>query len=199
MGLGNWRQKVDTRGYDNPFFSSEEEIGQMDVPVEEEELLRESVRNLILEVTESGCNKHSLGWIDPHGKFHDITEHMEIHDEWMDRYQALEQGEYEWPMGKIPEGWIKVSNANELWLGGSSWDEITFQQFEGLCEMWKQCRSHSVWLSTDVENFYVTFGTVETKGMGFENMEQHTIPDFIGRYIGRRGEDLFYGMLLGEL
>ena len=40
---------MDTRGYENPFASSEEEIGQMDVAVEEEELLRETVRRLILE------------------------------------------------------------------------------------------------------------------------------------------------------
>jgi hypothetical protein len=41
---------VDTRGYDNPFASREEEIGRMDVPVEEEELIRESIRRIILEI-----------------------------------------------------------------------------------------------------------------------------------------------------
>jgi hypothetical protein len=48
MDHGNWRQKVDTRGYENPFASSEEEIGQMDVPIEEEDILRESIRLIIL-------------------------------------------------------------------------------------------------------------------------------------------------------
>ena len=41
---------MDTRGYDNPFASSAEEIGQMDVPVEEEELIRETIRRLILSI-----------------------------------------------------------------------------------------------------------------------------------------------------
>ena len=199
MGLGNWRKKVDIN-YEDVFPTSKKEVGQMDVAVEEEELIRESIRRIILEANEFGCNNHSLGFIDPEGNFIDLSETEDDHNSWMETYQSVELGEDRYPMGKIPEGWIKVSNANELWLGGSSWDEITFQQFEGLCEMWKQCRSHSVWLSTDVENFDVTFGTFDTQyGMGFENMEQHTIPDFIGRYIGRRGEDLFYGMLLGEL
>ena len=49
MDLGNWRQKVDTRGYENPFASSKEEIGQMDVAIEEEDVLRESIRTIILE------------------------------------------------------------------------------------------------------------------------------------------------------
>jgi len=41
---------VDTRGYENPFASSEEEIGQMDVAIEEEELIRETIRRLILSI-----------------------------------------------------------------------------------------------------------------------------------------------------
>ena len=34
----------------NPFASTPEEIGQMDVPVEEEELIKETIRRLILSV-----------------------------------------------------------------------------------------------------------------------------------------------------
>ena len=41
---------MDTRGYENPFASSEEEIGQMDVAIEEEELIRETIRRLILSI-----------------------------------------------------------------------------------------------------------------------------------------------------
>ena len=41
---------MDTRGYDNPFATSEEEIGQMDVAVEEEDLIREAIRRLILSI-----------------------------------------------------------------------------------------------------------------------------------------------------
>ena len=36
--------------YENPFASSEKEIGQMDVAVEEEELVRETIRRLILSI-----------------------------------------------------------------------------------------------------------------------------------------------------
>lgn len=41
---------MDTRGYENPFASSEKEIGQMDVAIEEEELIRETIRRLILSI-----------------------------------------------------------------------------------------------------------------------------------------------------
>ena len=50
MDLGNWRLKVDTDNYENPFASSKKEIGQMDVAVEEEELIRETIRRLILSI-----------------------------------------------------------------------------------------------------------------------------------------------------
>tara|TARA_R110001599_G_scaffold14176_1_gene62366 strand:- start:800 stop:1714 length:915 start_codon:yes stop_codon:yes gene_type:complete len=43
---------VDINNYENPFASSEREIGQMDVEIEEEELLRETIRRLFLEVYE---------------------------------------------------------------------------------------------------------------------------------------------------
>ncbi len=41
---------MDTKEYENPFASSEKEIGQTDVPIEEEELIRETIRRLILSV-----------------------------------------------------------------------------------------------------------------------------------------------------
>ena len=41
---------MDTRGYENPFASTTEEIGQKDVTIEEEELIRETIRRLILSV-----------------------------------------------------------------------------------------------------------------------------------------------------
>ena len=191
---------MDTRGYENPFASSEEEIGQMDVPVDEESILRESIRIIILEGNNQGCNNHSLGWIDPDGTFHDITEYLETHDDWMDRYQAVELGVDRYPMGQIPNGWIKVSNANEFWFAAKDWNALTFEQFEGMVDAWSACKKYSNWLQNDVEGFYVTFGLSDPDPFGFtEHMEQHTIPEFIDKYVGRRGEDLFYGMLLGEL
>lgn len=47
--LGSWRQKVDIKGYDNPFPTSEEEIGQKDVAIEEDAILRECIRAMIVE------------------------------------------------------------------------------------------------------------------------------------------------------
>tara|TARA_B100000287_G_C20334163_1_gene663006 strand:+ start:281 stop:409 length:129 start_codon:yes stop_codon:yes gene_type:complete len=41
---------VDTRGYDNPFASSEEEIGQEDVRIDDEMVLREMIRRIILQI-----------------------------------------------------------------------------------------------------------------------------------------------------
>ena len=186
---------MDIRGYENPFASSEEEIGQMDVAIEEEELIRESVRRIILEVSEFGCNKHSLGFIDPKGNFIDLTDTGDDHNSWM-----WDNVSNDLDAGSIPRGWIKVSNANEFWFSAKDWSELSFKQFEGMVDVWSSCKAYSKWLQTDVEGFYVTFGTSDpTSSFGFENMEQYTIPEFIDRYIGRRGEDLFYGMLLGEL
>jgi len=187
---------VDTRGYDNPFASSAEEIGQMDVAVEEEELIRESVRRIILEASDFQCNSHSLGFIDDKGNYRD-TEGCD-HTDWLwDRVYNQDDSARPWPM---PDGWIKVSNANEFWFAAKDWSEMTFAQFEGMVEMWSQCKRYSNWLQNDVEGFYVTFGLSDPDPFGYsEHMEQHTIPEFIDKYVGRRGEDLFYGMLLGEL
>ena len=65
---------MDTRGYENPFASSAAEIGQMDVAVEDEELIRESIRKIILEANNFQCNNHSLGFIDNEGNWLDLTQ-----------------------------------------------------------------------------------------------------------------------------
>ena len=41
---------MDTDTYKNPFATTEEENGQMNVAIEEEELLRETIRRLILSI-----------------------------------------------------------------------------------------------------------------------------------------------------
>jgi len=41
---------VDISNYENPFASSEEEIGQPDVFVDDETILREMVRRIILQI-----------------------------------------------------------------------------------------------------------------------------------------------------
>lgn len=200
MVLGNWRQKVDTDNYENPFASTEKEIGQMDVQIDEEDVLRESIRTIILEVNDFQCNTHSLGWISPDGEFIDLENHG-THDDWMIGHILRNKLQDRIPLDSSPPGWIKVSTANELWLTGKDWSEMTFAQFEAMVEMWSQCKRYSRWLQIDAENFYVTFGTKDptSGGFGHEHMDQYTIPEFIDKYVGRRGEDLFYGMLLGEM
>ena len=188
---------MDTRGYENPFASREEEIGQMDVQIDDESILRESIRTIILEASDFQCNNHSLGFIDDKGNWLD-TEGADHQDYlWANVYDMEDNRPGGYPM---PSGWIKVSNANEFWFAARDWSEMTFAQFEGMVEMWSACKKYSNWLQNDVEGFYVTFGTTDpTSSFGFEHMEQYTIPEFIDKYVGRRGEDLFYGMLLGEL
>ena len=41
---------MDTDNYENPFASSEKEIGQMDVQIDDESILRETIRRLILSI-----------------------------------------------------------------------------------------------------------------------------------------------------
>tara|TARA_A100001391_G_C4931980_1_gene242071 strand:- start:232 stop:708 length:477 start_codon:yes stop_codon:yes gene_type:complete len=155
-------------------------------------LIMESWRKKVLkEITDWGCNKHSLGWIDPEGTFHDITEDdVPIHNVWMRNHMWFYHDE-EYKDNTIPDGWIKVSNANELFFGSSSWDELTFQQFNGMCDMWSKCRKYSTWLSQDIETHDVLFGVMKPQ----VKMERLTIPEFIHRYVGREGEDLFFQML----
>ena len=87
MDRGNWRQKVDIDNYENPFASSEKEIGQMDVAIEEEELVRESIRTIILEVNGYQCTHHSLGWIDDDGDW--MSCEGMSHGEWPVSYTHL--------------------------------------------------------------------------------------------------------------
>jgi len=114
-----------------------------------------------------------------------------IHNAWMRNHMWFEYSQ-EYKDNTIPDGWIKVSNANELFLGSPSWDELTLQQFKGMCDMWNKCKKYCVWLSQDIENHDVLFGVVDAS----IKIERLTIPEFIYRYVGREGEDLFYKMLL---
>ena len=159
-------------------------------------ITRRRLRKLINEVTKDACNTHSLGWIDPQGTFHDITTYMEIHDEWMDSYQAVKLGNYDWVKGTNPPGWIKVSNAKELWYGGD-WKDVkkkSPRQFNAMFQMWTACAPFCEWLQKDVEKTLVTFGSLTTG-----QKQQFTIPDFIGMHLGRDAIFTFYGMLLGGL
>ena len=156
-------------------------------------ITRKKLRQLITEVTKDACEKHSLGWIDPQGTFHDITAFMEIHDEWMDRYQAIELGNYDWIKGTNPPGWIKVSNAKELWYSGD-WESATPNQFIAMFKMWTECSQYCQWIQTDVETTLVTFGSLTTG-----QRQTSTIPDFISMHMGRQGIETFYDILLGGL
>ena len=187
---------MDTRGYENPFASSEEEIGQMDVAIEEEDVLRESIRTIILEVNGYQCNKHSLGWINTSGDWLDCKGRS--HGEWLivNYYDHNPPDEY-----TIPENWLKVSNANNIFFCGDSFDDITPRQVDGLIEMWGECSNHSRWIQTQTETFYVTFGLIDKHEAKEEllDMFEMTIPEFLHRYGRPDAMDKFYGMLLGEL
>ena len=41
---------MDISNYENPFASNEKEIGQMDVEIDDESILRETIRRLILSI-----------------------------------------------------------------------------------------------------------------------------------------------------
>lgn len=187
---------MDTDNYENPFASSEREIGQMDVAIEEEDVLRESIRAIILEVGGYQCNKHSLGWIDDAGTWIDCGGGS--HGEWLFRHHYNEIV----PEGgvTIPPNWIKVSNANNIYFCGDSFDDVTPAQINGMIEMWGECSKYSKWIQSQTETFYVTFGIIlPYMREELTEMFEMTIPDFLERYGGRDAIDNFYGMLLGEL
>ena len=188
---------MDTRGYENPFASSKEEIGQSDVPVDDEAILRESIRSMILEVNGYQCTHHSLGWIDDDGDW--MSCEGMSHGEWLYRYHYDEEEPEDGI--EIPQNWIKVSNAENIFFCGRSWDDVTNAQIEGLIEMWSECSRYSKWIQYQTETFEVTFGMIDSFEMrdnGYR-LTKMTIPEFLGMYGGRDSIDNFYGMLLGEL
>jgi hypothetical protein len=190
---------VDISNYENPFASNKKEIGQMDVEIDDESILRESIRTIILEVSDFQCNNHSLGWVDDKGNWLD-TEGADHQDYlWANVYNMEDNRPGGYPM---PAGWIKVSNANQVFFGGNSWDDVTKEQIDGLIKMWNGCSKFSRWIQTQTETKKVLFGIVPCVGME-DNYDQPaewmTIPEFLAIYGGRDSIDYFYGMLLGEL
>jgi hypothetical protein len=153
--------------------------------------LRGVIRKLILEISEFGCNKHSLGWIDPQGNFFDITEYSESHDEWMERYQYDKHPNQSWSKEKIPAGWIKVSNTSEFWFEGGDWSNIIPEQVDALIKIWKECgKRHSRWIKTDAETRLLNF-------MSPNGLDELTIGEFLATYGTREQQDNFFGWLLG--
>ena len=97
---------MNTDNYEAPLTSSE----KMDVQVDDMINLREAIRGMILEANNFGCNKHSLGFIDDKGKFIDLTESGQDHLEYLGSIYGMEAPD------DCPNGWIKVSNANNIFL-----------------------------------------------------------------------------------
>ena len=190
---------MDTDNYKNPFAATEEEIGQMDVQIDDESILRESIRSIILEANNFQCNNHSLGFIDKEGNWLDTDGADHVDYLWANVYGMEDNRPGGYPM---PAGWIKVSNANQVFFGGNSWDEVTKEQIDGLIDMWGDCSKFSRWIQYQTETKKVLFGMQECEGME-DNYDQPakwmTIPEFLGLYGGRDSIDNFYGMLLGEL
>ena len=160
--------------------------------------VRSIIRTLIIE-SQLGfqCNNHSLGWIDDKGNWIDCGGMS--HTEWLFKHHYNEVV----PEGGIenPFNWIKVSNASQVFLAGSSWDDVTGDQVKGLIEMWGDCSRHSRWIQKETETFKVLFGIIESDKLP-DNYDspsfKMTIPDFLGLYGGRRAIENFYGILLGE-
>lgn len=128
--------------------------------------LRGYIRNIILEADDFSCNKHSLGFINHNGEFIDLNRAGIEHQHYLDII-----GEE-----KIPDGWIKVSNANEMWYEGKNWNAVTNQQIHGIIDMWIACSNYSNWIRSDIENFYITLGT---QTLGHSGMEELTAPEFL--------------------
>ena len=143
--------------------------------------LRQYIRLILSEADGFGCNAHSLGFIDNDGAFYDLEGFT--HQYFLDM-NGLQ---------KVPAGWIKVSNANELWLIEASWNQVTGQQINGLIDMWIACSQHSNWIKSDIENFYVTFGQ---ENEGVHSAEEFTVPEFIKLYGSNRHMDKLFGALL---
>ena len=102
----------------------------------------------------------------------------------MDRYQALAMNNYSWD-GKIPEDWIKISNAGDIsYCSNHGWHDMDIEQFEAMCNMWSQCLPHCSWLDKKTETHRVNFGLVSTAGE-WDSIEKLTIPEFIDQYIGK--------------
>ena len=190
---------MDINNYENPFATTEEEIGQMDVQIDDESILRESIRSIILEANDFQCNNHSLGFIDNEGNWLDTDGADHVDYLWANVYGMEDNRPGGYPM---PAGWIKVSNANQVFFGGNSWDEVTKEQIDGLIDMWGDCSKFSRWIQTQTETKKVLFGMQECEGME-DNYDRPSkwmaIPEFLGLYGGRDAIDNFYGMLLGEL
>ena len=157
--------------------------------------IRAIIRTLILEASAYQCNKHSLGWINTEGDWLDCR--GSSHGEWLmvNYYDNNPPDKY-----TIPENWIKVSNANNIFFCGDSFDDISPNQVDGLIEMWGECSNHSRWIQTQTETFYVTFGLIDKHEPKEEllDMFEMTIPEFLHRFGGPNAIDNFYGMLLGE-
>ena len=163
--------------------------------------LREAIRAIILEVNDFQCNNHSLGWISPDGEFIDLQNHG-THDDWMAGYIIRNKLQDKIPLDSSPPGWIKISNANQIFFGGKSWDNATKEQIDGLIEMWNSCSKYSRWIQNEPESHKVLFGMFDCAGMEGNHdlpVAWMTIPEFLGLYGGRKSIDNFYGMLLGEL
>ena len=131
-------------------------------------ITRLQLRRIIQEVTEFGCNKHSLGYIDKDGNFLDISaEEYTSHDEWL-----LDNGMYEWePAMNL---WIKVSNANEISVPFIN--TVSQVQLNGLIDMWLACKDYSRWIKNPEESY------VNIYSFDLKEYEELTIPEFIEKH-----------------
>ena len=145
--------------------------------------LRQYIRQILLEVTAHGCNKHSLGYIDEKGNFLDISaERYTSHDEWL---RDNNMSDWEPAMNY----WIKVSNANEISVPFIH--NISQVQLNGLIKMWLACKEYSQWIKNPEETHLNIYS------FDFKHYEELTIPEFIEKHdtSGRLMDAFFESMI----
>lgn len=146
-------------------------------------ITRRQLRKIINEVSAFGCNKHSLGYIDAHGSFLDISaDEYASHEEWLSS-----QGLYDWEPAQ--NHWIKLSNANELTVPFIH--NVSQAQLNGLIDMWIKCKDHSQWIMNP-ESHHLNIYNFD-----FSEYEELTIPEFIEKHdkTGLAMEKFFEGLL----
>ena len=148
------------------------------------------IRKLILEVSSFGCNNHSLGYINDKGEFIDLTETNQDHLEYLGSIFGMDAPD------DCPENWIKVGNANNVFMCGDYWNSATEAQIDGLIDMWASCKEYSNWIEDEIETAEVTFGVQGPDGDMWE-MNVMTVVEFLEMY-GYRGQiDRLFNELLG--
>ena len=142
-------------------------------------LTRTQLRALIQEVNQFGCNYHSLGFITDKGELIDLTDTGLNHETYL----------HSIGLKLVPDSWIKINNASEMWVGIDELFYIKDSQITALVDLWLACTDFNNSIK-DIENFQITIRY-------FGGKESTTIPIFLKVYGKPHHMDqLFNGLLL---